>query len=334
MKAFAQLFLVATLFLSACQNVSITFTNLPLSGDTVSEPLVASATPQPADVPSEAPQPTPTLVVRDTDEDFSVVDRPDDVTGYQVHFVYAIPSDGKDDLLDVNGSIALSAAAMNSWLDSKTEHRLRYDTYQGQVDISYLPLDASADEISSLGTDILPYIEHQIKSQAADSSHKLYVVYYDGLFVTPEGYCGLAAYPPDGAGQTAVLLLRGYNPTYDAVCPRQFTKSEDYTGYFEMTILHEVLHLMGMVPACAPNNADGHVTDSSQDLMYYQYNNSYSPLYTYLDYHNNDYFNTGNADCPDLARSVFLDPLPQNAETPPGWDVSTRYLPFDPLDAN
>lgn len=268
---------------------------------------------------------------RETTELYNTVDRPDDEEGYQIHFIYALPSDGKDDLLDVSGKIALSAAAMNAWLQAKTEHRLRYDTYQGELDISFMLLDATADQISDLGTDILSLIEHEIKTRGFNSDHKLYVVHYDGFFVTPEGYCGLASYPPDGSGITAVLLLRGYNPNLDLTCPRQFTQSEDFTGYFEMTILHELLHLMGMVPECAPSYSDGHVSDSSQDLLYYQYDGSYSPLYTYLDLHNNDYYNHGNPDCPDLARSIFLDPLPPNAEFPPGWDVSSTYLPANPL---
>lgn len=273
-------------------------------------------------------QPTPD---RGIEEQYTTSDQPDDVDGYQIHFIYAIPSNGKDDHLDVNGKIALSAAAMNYWLENKTGHRLRYDTFHGGLDISFMQLDATAEQVSALGTDVLSLMEYEVKSRGFSSDHKLYVVHYDGFFVTQEGFCGLASYPPEGAGITAVLLLRGYNPKLDLTCPRQFTQSEDFTGYFEMTILHELLHLMGMVPSCAPHYADGHVSDSSQDLLYYQYDGSYSPLYTYLDLHNDDYYNHRNPDCPDLARSIFLDPLPPNAQLPPGWDISTTYMPVNPL---
>jgi hypothetical protein len=276
-------------------------------------------------------EPTPD---RGIEEQYTTADQPDDVDGYQIHFIYAIPSDGKDDHLDVNGKIALSAAAMNYWLESKTRHRLRYDTYNGELDISFMQLDATSEQIYALDTDILSLMEFEVKSRGFSSDHKLYVVHYDGFFVTQEGFCGLASYPPEGAGITAVLLLRGYNPKLDLTCPRQFTQSEDFTGYFEMTILHELLHLMGMVPSCSPHYADGHVSDSSQDLLYYQYDGSYSPLYTYLDLRNDDYYNHGDPECPDLARSIFLDPLPPNAELPPGWDISTTYMPADPLAGN
>lgn len=295
---------------------------------TQTELEAGQSSPAPNDLPASTTLP---ISERQTAEEFSTTDRPDDIEGYQIHFIYALPRDGEDDLLDVSGEIALSAAAMNYWLEGQTGHRLRYDTFQGELDVSFLQFSQTADEISDLGTSILTFVEHEIKVRGFDSSHKLFVVHYDGFFVTPEGYCGLASYPPDGAGQTAVLLLRGYNPKFDAVCPRQFTKSEDFTGYFEITILHEVLHLLGLVPACAPNNTDGHVSDSSQDLMYYQYDGSYSPIYTFLDYHNNDYYNHGDPNCPDLARSIFLEPLPENAQLPPGWDVSSNYVPPDPF---
>ncbi len=277
---------------------------------------------------SQTPQPTPE---RDTDKAYSTVDRPDDVTGYQIHFIYALPSDGKDDFLDVNGKIELSAGAMNNWLQGKIDHHLRFDTYQGALDVSFMRLEYTADQISKLGADVVNLMDYEIKTRGFNTTRKLYVVHYDGFFVSDIGFCGIAQYPPDGAGITAVLLLRGYNPISHLTCPRQFTKSADYTGYFEMTILHELLHLMGMVPSCAPHSQDGHVSDSSQDLMYFQYDGTYSPLFTYLDYHNNDYYNAGIPDCPDFAHSVFLDPEPENPELPPGWDISSIYVPPNPL---
>ncbi len=277
---------------------------------------------------SSTPQPTPQ---RETDKPYTTTDRPDEVAGYQIHFIYVLPSDGKDSFLDIDGQIELSANAMNGWLQSHTEHHLRFDTYNGKLDVSFMRLDYTADQISTLDIDVLNLMEYEIKTRGFDSTYKLYVVHYDGFFVSDLGFCGIAQYPPDGAGQTAMLLLRGYNPELDLTCPRQFTKSADYTGYFEMTILHEVLHLLGMVPSCAAHNQNGHVTDSAQDLMYYQYNGSYSPLYTYLDYHNDDYYGHENADCPDFARSVFLEPLPASAELPPGWRTSIFYIPPNPL---
>lgn len=275
--------------------------------------------------------PTP---VRDTELDYSTEDRPDDVSGFQVHFVYALPSDGRDDFLDINGQIELSANAMNDWLERATDgSKLRYDTYQGQLDISFMQLAYSADEVSNLAIDVLALMDYEIKARGFDTTSKVYVVYYDGQFVSEAGFCGLANYPPDGAGVTTVLLLRAYIPRFDQPCPRQFTQSADYTGFFEMTILHEVMHLLGMAPACGANVSAGHVTDSQQDLMYGEYDGSYSPLYTTLDHGQNDYYRHDVADCPDFAKSVFLEPLPDDAELPPGWEISSRQIGPNPLDS-
>jgi hypothetical protein len=43
-------------------------------------------------------------------------DLPDDFPGYQVHVMYVLPSDGADNKLDVNGTIATSVKAMQKWL--------------------------------------------------------------------------------------------------------------------------------------------------------------------------------------------------------------------------
>jgi hypothetical protein len=281
-------------------------------------------------LPEATAAPTP---VRDTDMAYSTSDRPDEVSGYQVHFVYALPSDGTDDFLDINGRIELSANAMNDWLANATGgSRLRYDTYDGNLDISFMQLDYTADEVSRLGLGVLALMDYEIKVRGFDTSRKLYVVYYDGQFVSQEGYCGLANYPPDGAGVTAVLLLRAYIPRFDQPCPRQFTNSPDFTGFYEMTILHEVMHLMGIAPACGTNVSAGHVTDSQQDLMYGEYDGSYSPLYTVLDHDNDDYYLHGIPGCLDFSKSVFLEPLPQDAELPPGWEISSEQVGPNPLE--
>ncbi len=268
---------------------------------------------------------------RDTDQPYATQDRPDDVDGYQVHFVYALPSDGEDSFLDISGDIELSATAMNNWLYTKTNQRLRYDTADGRRDITFLRLPYSAAEISEVYQEINSLLEHWLKVTGLAQDNKLYIVHYDGFVVSSEGYCGLAPLPPGGIGQTAVLLLRGYNPTLDLTCPRNFTRSADYTGFFEATILHELLHLLGIVAECAPNYNAGHVSDNPQDLMYHQYDGTYSPLFMHLDINNDDYYNHGRPNCPDLARSIFLEPLPEDAQLPPRWDESIENIPPDPI---
>jgi len=64
--------------------------------------------------------------------DRSTTDRPDDITGPQVHAMYVVPADGTDRALDTNGTIAASVANRDGWLRGQTGGRgLRLDTFGG-----------------------------------------------------------------------------------------------------------------------------------------------------------------------------------------------------------
>src|SRR5262249_13402169 len=80
------------------------------------------------------------------------VDRPDDVSGNQIHVMYVLPSDGVDQQLDINGTIATSVAAFQKWLAGQTRgQRLRLDTYQRTLNITFFRLSRSDAQISSFG---------------------------------------------------------------------------------------------------------------------------------------------------------------------------------------
>jgi predicted short-subunit dehydrogenase-like oxidoreductase (DUF2520 family) len=46
----------------------------------------------------------------------ATADRPDEVAGEQVHFLYVLPTDAPDEELDVNGLLTASIARMQAWL--------------------------------------------------------------------------------------------------------------------------------------------------------------------------------------------------------------------------
>ena len=96
-----------------------------------------------------------------------------------------------------------------------------------------------------------------------------------------------------------------------------FAPDEDSPAYLEFAMLHELLHALGMTPACAPNHhRAGHTSDSNTDLMYAG-DQPWFP--SVLDLGNDDYWRHGNGDCVDLADSAFLDPTPADASLPLGW---------------
>ena len=73
-------------------------------------------------------------------------------------------------------------------------------------------------------------------------------------------------------------------------------------GDAEATILHELLHTLGVPSKCGKNldNSKSHVSDNKKDIMYKESGNKY------LDYNNDDYYNHNNKGCSDLKNSDYV----------------------------
>lgn len=302
--------------------------------------LIAQVT---LNLPTTAPSLTPIptfdysslpIPIRNTEADFSVIDRPDDSELHQIHFIYAIPSDGSDKLRDVNGEIELSANAANHWLSEQSGgFSLRYDTFQGQLDITFLKLPFTANELSSkLGLGMVSGLDQYIRDIGFPTENKIYFVYYEGLFELSgdETACGVATRPPNDWGVTGMLFLQAYSPEFDLITCPDISHTENYADWLELVMLHEIFHILGAVPNCGPNSFRSHVNDNRLDLMSSFFNPDTAP-FAYLDFNNDDYFGHGDLSCPDLANSVFLDPLPANPKEPPSWTFSSGRRTFNPL---
>jgi len=281
----------------------------------------ACSPPEPSTSPSPSPSPSspPPAAERAT------ANRPDDVSGYQIHAMYVLPIDGDDSELDVGGSIETSVMAFNNWLAQQSGGaRLRLDTYNGRLDVTFLRLEASDDALAAAGAYLLNVLQHELKAHGFDDPHKLYAVYYGGR---SEWACGYGSWPPSMPGTLAVRAIGPGSYHRDPGTPcwtgDQLTPSVDDPRYLEFGMLHETLHSMGFVADCAPSHAlAGHTADGPQDLMY-SGPETWQPAA--LDLGRDDYFQHGNPDCPDLARSAFLEPLPQGAQPPAGWQQSVTH---------
>ncbi len=242
-------------------------------------------------------------------------DRPDDVGGYQIHVMYVLPSDGKDEELDVNGQIATSVAAAQKWLIGQTkDRRFRLDTYQGALDVTFSRLGKSDNEVRSRGPQVRDEIEKWVRTAGFNHPQKVYAVYYGG---TSDHACGGGAWPPELIGKVAALYLKGLPERPRPCSSNPFASSEDTPGYWEFAFLHEIVHTLGFVDVCAPHQgARGHVWDDNRDLMYAG-PQPWRP--SLLDVGRDDYFEHSKEGCLDLAKSVFLDPAAPNAAPPPGW---------------
>lgn len=209
--------------------------------------------------------------------DRSTMDRADEVSGAQVHLVYAVASDGADRQRDVDGTVADTAAVFQAWLAAETEGQaLRIDTYQREPDVTFVRLAETDSALANRRTvDALQMIQQNLARVGLNRPDKVYSVFYDGAKLGEfcgYGYLGFA------------MVSSGCAPP-------------------DLLLLHETLHGLGMVPSCAPHfDGTGHVNDDPLDLMHADV----SAASTALDAGRDDYFRTNIPGCPDLADSPYL----------------------------
>jgi hypothetical protein len=232
--------------------------------------------------------------------------------------MYVIPSDGTDKKLDTNGTIAASVAAIQKWFVDQTHgtRSLRFDTNHGKLDVTFLRLAQTDAKIASSGAYVRDSIQDQLKPAGFDQPKKIYAVYYGGSSTYA---CGGGAWPPTLVGNVAALYLNGTPPGAPPCSGNPFAAAGDKPGYWEFSLVHEIFHVLGAVATCAPHHTlEGHVSDSPNDLMYAG-DLPWTP--SVLDLNNDDYFGHKNANCLDVARSVFVNPVAKDAVPPPGWKV-------------
>lgn len=245
------------------------------------------------------------------------LDRPDDVTGPQIHVWYVVPQDGVDRQLDVDGSIARTVGAWNSWLAAQSGGpRFRLDTAGGALDVTFARLPTEEAVITAEGAYVRERIERDLERMGVldRSADEIHAVYYDGGSTYS---CGGGPWPPKLVANVAAVYLRGTPPGSPACATNGLSADGVAMGYFEFAMIHEIFHGLGAVPTCAPNHdIRGHVGGDPTDLMY-SGDQPWRP--TTLDRDRDDYWGHGRSLCPDAARSAFLEPMPAGAELPPGW---------------
>jgi hypothetical protein len=234
--------------------------------------------------------------------------------------MYVLPSDGIDRHYDTDGSIARSIASFQQWLSGQTAGRtLRFDTYQGNPDITFYRLRRDDATIAASGNLVRDQVEAELLAAGFNDAKKIYAVYYDGSSTYS---CGGGPYPPTLVGSAAVLYLRGTPPGARGCDTNPFTSSVGSPGYREYSMIHEIMHALGFVASCAPDQVlSGHVGTSPQDLMYA------GPLPwqpSILDVNRKNYFQTGSTTCLDLDNSVFLTGMGMagRSDPPPSWPLS------------
>lgn len=248
--------------------------------------------------------------------DRALADLPDDIAGPQVHFLYVVPADGADRQLDTNGEMDQSITRVERWfVDQGVEQALRVDTYRGAPDISFVRLPLS-DAQAAAPFDIGPLliIGQYLAAAGFNNPAKAYAVMYDGHGSLT---CGRAtARAPQKLG--AAYLLGG-TAAGTQICRdvRGYGPGTDRAGFFEIVLLHEIMHTIGYSPRCAPHASRSefpdHVNDSPQDLMYGPDPAHLAPwdwAHAVLDVNHDDYYRASVPGCYDLSASPYLAQVP------------------------
>lgn len=265
-------------------------------------PPTTPAVPEPPAPPDPTPPgPDPIPPVPAPGERASA-DRPDVRSGPLFHVIYVVPSDGIDRRRDTDGQIARSVIAGQDFLEQAGGFRLKLDTYGGQPDISFIRMAMTDAQAAQQGAYVRSVIEDEVHAAGFNDPDKLYLVYYEGVNTTA---CGSAPWPV-GASSVAALYLHG-EPDGFPCDSLDLVDEGQPAGYWEHGLVHEAVHLQGMVPSCAPNAAystPGHVGDFANDLMYA------GPLAwapDLVDVGNDDYYNADIPGCPDLSDSQWIE---------------------------
>ena len=232
-------------------------------------------------------------------------DRPDDFGGPQIHVVYAVAADGEDFELDTNGKIFEMLRSMQVYLAERIDKVFRIDTFEGIPDVSFVRLKRwNESDLMNLGLfhqgvqQTVPVVSAPRLRQALGEEIEVDPDKYYAVFYTFDWGLDYITGQADVDGQLAGAYISS----------TEWARFDPYLQIvYEVTMIHEVFHLMGAVANCAPNQGRGaHVVDHDLDIM----SNSGAPHWewTYIDYGNDDYYGHGRSDCVDISTSPYFEP--------------------------
>jgi hypothetical protein len=217
----------------------------------------------------------------------SAADRPDLVTGQQVHAVVAVPSDGVDTFPAEAARLADDIASISAWWQGQDPTRIpRFDqaAFGGTTctDISFIRLPSTGAAYAAGGASGgFQRVASDVSLGGLGSVYKKYLVYYAGPSVQAN-VCGTGSRDFTSGRTYAVVWLR---------------ECTDVPS--DTVAAHELIHALGALPdgdrahPC-PGDA-GHPCDSESDILYpYASGGPLSSLV--LDFNHDDYYGHPDSD--------------------------------------
>lgn len=261
-------------------------------------------------------------------------DRPDRIGGRQVHVVYLLPADARDDRLDVLGTLDCSVKAQDAWFQEASNGlRWRLDTF------TYKTRDTKGKVVMSEAIDVTFVrsarpsnqlngafgVADDLRSLGFNDPNKRYLSYV----ASDGGPCGDAIFPiatpgSQSDGQYAQVYLGS-----DEGCRADDFGVPGRASFSEAIAQQELIHNDGIVQLGAPHGCAagtppgmGHVCTGPLVLTEGDLNldpERVDALYPYvsvplsekiLDLGNDDYFAHLYPHVVDLKNSPYVEPVP------------------------
>ena len=170
----------------------------------------------------------------------STLDRPDEVSGFQIHLIYVVTKGGFDEQRDLNGQIDRWVNESQTWLQNNSGHQLIFDTYQGQADVTFLQSKYTRSELCRLNCDTLNKLADEIRIQDPNLAASK-TLYFNLSEVLDISSCGWAF----GFGNLALGFDKG------EICNSPYSVSVNGLSYPAETLIHEVFHTFGVAHVCS-----------------------------------------------------------------------------------
>jgi len=240
-----------------------------------------------------------------------------------VRIVYAIPIDGEDRKLDVDGTLHGVVETMQTWMAERADGmRLRIRTTDGRPEILFVRLQFRQNTPSDAGrtrrdgdwavSKLWDDIDAELRRRHLVRPYEILAIFYDGVFFGP---CGISKRGEEL--ERGAMLLENTRAKPVPIEARRICVPPDTPAFPVLSLphgiglLHEVFHALGAVPICAPDSSPGtkHIATNPRELMYERLT-SRSPEWipNEIDAHRRNYFGHGRDDCLDIAKSPFLVP--------------------------
>ena len=206
-------------------------------------------------------------------------DQPDTNDDFQIHFIYMLDINGKDNELDINGELEKIIEEMNQKMfeltDNKQKYKLDY-RQDGKLDISFVRLDKKGTKKGWNNN----YPDYFIQNLGFNNPKKLYYSFVDSFTHRDSGQMGV---------HSGYIFIKRAGSREDII---------------KITI-HELLHGNGFSWKCTKGNRNGHVSGPS---VLSNENNQYilgKMIYEH-----------GDESCPDLKDSVYMAPTSDDPYDP------------------